>query len=72
MMGSDAAIFSSDSEPSSSPSPSALWPGGHIVVEQAWPNKGRACAAIRHNYEIVSVSLPPKNSVRPPVWLVMH
>ena len=43
------------------PSPSALWPDGHIVVEQAWPNKGRAYTTIRRQYEIVSAAPRPKN-----------
>ena len=29
-------------EPGLGRRPSALWPDGHIVVEQAWPKKGRA------------------------------
>jgi hypothetical protein len=65
-------MFSSGSEPGSWPSPSALWPDGHIVVEQAWPKKGRRYEGIRRQYEIVSASLRPKKDVRPPARLVMQ
>src|ERR1700677_2355115 len=57
MMGSDAAILSSDWEPGCQPSPSALGPVWYIVVEQAWPKKGRAYRLIRWAYEIVSTAL---------------
>src|SRR5271155_2657533 len=52
-------------------SPSALGPVRRIVVEQAWPKKGRAYTLIRRRYEIVSPALPHEKGGQAG-WLVMH